>query len=406
MTETIETDQTTEPTITETNTSGLDDLTSFDDLTPKKFNKIATAPKEDVNEFDNLKSEVLEDKEKKNDSKEKSEPKQEKTDTKNIAEKTDEEKEVKEEKKTKLISVKDGDNELSLSLDAKIPTKIDGEIEEPTLRDLQSQYSGKIHLDREFTKLSKEKEFLQAQTEQAFNALKQISDSVMVDKNPLAVLDFVAELTGINPIQFRNEFKEQIKQAALAEAQLTPEETLRKQLEDERSYYKSVQEKQLQKQQEAQKFEQMKIAAKNAMTKYEISPDDYMSAFNEMREAGQFDPNLGIEENAERVAMFSLDKTATNLVSNEIRKYISEGNIEKDIATLKNIWYSDSEITFDDIKQSIKETYDKKTEEASKKKKANLVLSKKVGSDESRTNQTSPWDNVNTFDDLSMLRFK
>lgn len=380
----------------------IDTITNFEEISGDQLNELATKKTEDVNEFETIKKEVQEEETK---DEEKSSGKEPKESSKEASEKSKvKDEETKDDKKTKLISVKDGDNELSLSLDAKIPTKIDGKIEQPTLRELQSQYSGKIHLDRQFTKLSQEKSIFQEQTEQAYKALKQVADYVAVEKNPRGVIEFIAELNGINPVQFWNEFKSQVKQAVIAENDMTPEDILKRELEEERSYYKSVNEKRLKQAEENKKVNETKQAAIEVMNEYNIPKEDFISCYNEMLENKIFDDTKSPKEQALQVGNYYADKINTKKIEDEIRKYTTKENIDKDIAAWKEFWYSQDEITFNDIQSGIKDQYDKKVKEMSSRKKASLTLSKKIGSDESHSTSESPWDNIFTFDDLS--RFK
>lgn len=122
-----------------------------------------------------------------------------------------EEKEGLEAKTTaskKTLKAKAGDKELDLDLETLIPVKINGKEEMISLKDVQSQVSGKVEWDKRFSQLDKERKEFKSKTEVASTKIK----SIFEESDPEMKMVRMAEFAGVDPIKFRQDFlNDQIK---------------------------------------------------------------------------------------------------------------------------------------------------------------------------------------------------
>jgi hypothetical protein len=116
------------------------------------------------------------------------------------ASKEDEEK----AKKPRSYKFKVGEETHAIPADHPVPVQVNGKKEDVPLQELINSYSGKVHYDREFSKLDVERKAHVQQVEQMNTMVKDLYERA--SKNPEDAYDFLAELTNKDPI----ELKEQI----------------------------------------------------------------------------------------------------------------------------------------------------------------------------------------------------
>jgi predicted HTH domain antitoxin len=116
-----------------------------------------------------------------------------------------------EEVKKKTYKAKAQDKELDLDEDAVFTVKVNGQEVEVPLKDIVSNYSGKVAWDKKFTELSK-KELEFRKSSEGLNKDKQLIRAVFSEQNPDLRLFKMAELAGVSPLEFRKAyFDENIK---------------------------------------------------------------------------------------------------------------------------------------------------------------------------------------------------
>lgn len=112
-----------------------------------------------------------------------------------------------EQQLRKLIKAKLQDKELDLDEETLVPVKINGKEELVPVKDLMGNYSGKTAWDKKFTELSKKEK---AQMSQELK-LRQAADSVkqlFEEQDPDMRMFKMAQLSGLDPIQYRQKFLE------------------------------------------------------------------------------------------------------------------------------------------------------------------------------------------------------
>jgi hypothetical protein len=195
-------------TETQTATNGKIELdsaagaVSFDELEQviKDSKKAKAAEKKaeksiDLTSDDKKGDKVKEDKT--TETKEKSEPKEAKTNAEQNKENI--------EKARKLIKAKFQDKEYELDEESVVPVKIDGKEVEVPVKDLMSNYSGKVAYDKRFTELSKRDKEIKSMEFRAKQAADNLK-SVFEEKDQTVRMFRMAQMAGVDPVQFRNNF--------------------------------------------------------------------------------------------------------------------------------------------------------------------------------------------------------
>lgn len=133
---------------------------------------------------------------------EKEEIKEAKEDGKEAAKKSVDTKAPEKKEAKKLIKGKLADKDLDLDPDLVIPVTIDGKEETISVRDLMSQYSGKVSYDKKFSEFNKERQKFMGQHDQINSMIKRIVE----EKDPELKFFHMAEFIGGDPVQIREKF--------------------------------------------------------------------------------------------------------------------------------------------------------------------------------------------------------
>lgn len=125
--------------------------------------------------------------------------------TEDTEESTGEESQTEEagEAASKLINVKSGDEELSLSPETLVPVKIDGKIQELPLQEVINKASGEVAVETRFNKLNQEKK----KFEQEKSIVNQYLESIIESANSgeaSKVLNLTAQLCNQDPVEFES----------------------------------------------------------------------------------------------------------------------------------------------------------------------------------------------------------
>lgn len=113
--------------------------------------------------------------------------------------------------KPKVHKARSGESQVDVAGDSLFTVQIDGKKEEVQLQDLLDNYSGKVHYDRKFTDLDKQQKAHKKTVESMNSMVNNLLSKAK--ENPASGLDFLADLTGQDPV----EFKEKTLRAQIAE---------------------------------------------------------------------------------------------------------------------------------------------------------------------------------------------
>lgn len=177
-----------------------DSVDFFSDLTGESTSD-NVVKKEKKSELPAEAAEALKTGDKKAKDDKKEEAPKEKKDSK--AEKVEDKDEKKPEKvESKKLKAKHGEAEIEIPEDAMVTVKINGKDETISLKDLQSQYSGKVQYDKKFSELDKDRK--------SYNQMKEMSESkikaIFEEQDPEIRFYKMAEFSGKNPVEVRQKF--------------------------------------------------------------------------------------------------------------------------------------------------------------------------------------------------------
>lgn len=220
-------------------------------------------------------------------------------------EQTGEEKEAEKlakqaEAKARLIKGKLADKDIDLDPETVVPVKIDGKEELVKLKDLMSEKSGKVYIDKEISKLNLEKQTFH-QKHQALNAKIK---SVLEETDPELRFYKMATIAGKDPVAVRRQFLD--GNMELLEKYYGMSEDERK--ADEMAYENKIIKHQLEskKNEETRQVNQQALESKikELGKTHQISDDEFWGTFDKIKAAkdgGTFKEKITPELVAEAV---------------------------------------------------------------------------------------------------------
>lgn len=202
------------------------------------------------------------------------------------------------EAEVRTVKAKHGKDELELYGDTVVPTKVAGKLEQPTLTDLQSNYSGKVNWDRKNNELHQQRVQFQKESQlhtQQVGELNEFIDTLVNESktDPLKMWDLVAELHGEDPVQMKLD---------LIKSQVAQVEPIVKMGEDERErYFKKLElefrEQKITSKEKLEKATQEKQAQTQQLQetcdKYGLTQEEYLeykSQAKEYKQEGEVTP--------------------------------------------------------------------------------------------------------------------
>lgn len=135
---------------------------------------------------------------------------------------TKDDKPVADDRPTRIIKAKAGDAELDLAHDTVIPTKVAGKLENPTLEELQADYSGRVNWDRKYKEFATERTTFQAEKQELNSLVEAMMTSAKDD--PFKFFDVVGEITGQDSVALKMQAIEEQIELAQKLAKMTPQQ--------------------------------------------------------------------------------------------------------------------------------------------------------------------------------------
>lgn len=182
--------------------------------------------------------------------------------------------------KSRIIKARAGDKDVEISSDATFKIPVNGKKEEVPLQKLIDRYTGEVNWDRKNSEVDKERKTLSTERE-AFTAERtQLTDfanqlSEKASKDPASAFDFVAELTGKDPVELKMSILRQQFDQMLPLFQMDEDERERAFKDQEREW----RDQKLNRREELEKEKTTKAetAKQLAMTKekYSISDEEF-----------------------------------------------------------------------------------------------------------------------------------
>lgn len=223
----------------------------------------------------------------KDEAKEKPEPKAKEKAPSDEKKEEPEKKELAEKKQeVRKLKLKNGDQELELSTDIKVPVKIDGKQTEVTLQEALNRYSQQSHLDKIYKDFKSQKDAFEAERKSISEALNKSYDYLVNKKDMRGFLDYLGEALGVDSYQLYQDSMGSAQKQWEEWNQLTPEERRVKELESEAAYFRSKEEQRKQAQVEAKSRQALESQMQKVMQQYGMDQAAVVKAYDELIKAG------------------------------------------------------------------------------------------------------------------------
>jgi len=258
---------------------------SFDDLPGEESKPESNEPKETKESGEKKIPDPTGNVEEKKPAKEKEEPSK-----KEAAPEAKDEREIPETQEVKdikkLLEVMDGENRLQLNRELKIPTKVDGEIQEPTLDELRANYSGKIAWDKRFTAIDRKEKQYESEKQGLIDHLSK-SKEFLEKGDARGCISHLLDLVKVDKHNFNIALRNQLLPEIEEYLGLTDEE---KQAFDEKSENQALKEKLQQVETERtneQSLRELRDQVNETMTRFQVDEDDFVEASYKLQELAQ-----------------------------------------------------------------------------------------------------------------------
>lgn len=221
--------------------------------------------------------------------------KEETKDTKEAKQSKEESEEKAEEApKRKTIKAKYNDTEHELDEEALFTVKINGKEETVTARDLMSNYSGKIGWDKKFSELDKFHRGIKSQDLKLQESSAKLK-AIFEEKDPAIRMYKMAEISGVNPVEFRQKFFEENIPMLEKWYEMSDDQRKAWKAEQDSQFYKYKSDtlESQRKHEEAQRALKAKIDGLRASR--QISEDEYLNHYDQVKDMvnnGQLDADL------------------------------------------------------------------------------------------------------------------
>lgn len=362
-------------TVVETEASSLPSAVSFDDLDQAYDSVKEPEPTEEVKEDETIdSSEVVEDG-----------PKEE-----------SEESEDELQEDSKVIKIKDGDREIALKSDAKIPVKVDGKSFEVSIEDLRQDYAGREAIKTRFDEFSREK--------QSYVNDKKVTEDFLnstiglMQTDPIRGIAKIAEKAGFDPVQYQMTLLDQLAEQGQKWAQMNETEKKVWQKTLEADTLKARLEQLEASQNSSKEIEQLDVKVKSIVEELGVSEQDFAETYFDL-ERMQVEGGLSLEITPELVQEAILDQQLmqdASAIFGEVAPAFKED--DEALNTLVGIYYEHPNLTREDFVELAKDYAEQKR---------SIQISQKIQKSEPQRVRSRGSVNAGqeplTFDDLDKL---
>lgn len=302
------------------------------------------------------------------------------------------------EKPAKVFKIKAGDQETELPATAQVPVTVDGKEELVTLEQLRADYSGKKSWSNEFGKLGAEKQKFKQERDMVMSKLGEMFQASQ--KDPIQGLMKMAEMAGMDPVQYRKDFLEAINPLLEKRLEMSDAERRAADAEVEADFYRSQTQSRLESERQEREFRDFETQVTRQIEAAGVTKDQFESTYRMLAMAaqnGEFSPKSGqiTVEDVLNVAATESYLSASDEAFEEIGLKLDDSEKDKFLAKLIPMARS-SKMSPKIVKETVKEFF--------KDRKASN-LSQKVRASQPKTASKAPAaknfaSEPMTFDDL------
>jgi len=196
----------------------------------------------------------------------------------------------------KMLKALNGDAPMDIPHDLQIPTKVDGQMQNVSLEELQRDYNGRTVWDKKFSELDvhrreiKEKEYVISQHQAKLDKFKELAKS----DNPLDSMNYLLDLTDQDSYTYMKSLRDKLIPDMEAYAAMTDEERRAHDLSLENESLKKRQETLAETREYEQTQAELLKRINTVRASQDISEDDFRLAYEELAKEGveNIDPEL------------------------------------------------------------------------------------------------------------------
>ena len=305
----------------------------------------------------------------------------------------------------KMLSLQNGEDKSEIRMDAKVSMKIDGKDVEMTMQEVINAASGNEAVDKRFSELSTDKSQFQAERstfnverDDLVNKISSFSDAVN-KSDAVGAITALAVLSGSNPVELRNNFKNLLLEEAKAYIAMEPDQQKAFDKEQEIEYHRQESDS-LRSQNEAQQSSQdlenslLRFQAKNGVN------DAALVALFDEAEAKSVELNSA--EDFERFHSEQLTHTRSSTLLSSVDPSLSDD--KEALSVVSDFINKNPDMSDEDVKDIIKKTLGNDDGEPSAEEKS---LNNKIKNKQKKNRKGKQSDNSETpnVDDDEMLSF-
>lgn len=295
----------------------------------------------------------------------------------------------------KKLKLKNGDQEIELATDIKVPVKIDGKLTEVTLQEALNRYSQQAHLDKIYKDYKSQSEKFEAERKAISDAMNSSYDYLVNKKDLRGFLDYMGEALGVDSHALYNDAVSGLSKQMEEWQGLSPEERRLKELEQENAYWKSKEEAKKAERESAKSRQALESEVKQVMSSFEMNQDDLVKAYDELKSLNYKDEDL--QGNLEFIGRYHANKQKLGVIEETLKEIGEELATEDSIsdwlelATANNLNKDQLPAVIQDYYQA--ESVKKVNNAIRRKERANRQLGSKA--------QKNPGSDPLFFDDIN-----
>jgi hypothetical protein len=288
---------------------------------------------------------------------------------------------VKPKVKGKKIKIADAEgNELAINTGVEIPVKVDGKQEAVPLQELINNYSGAQAYDQKFSELSEERKgfennlnILNDHMERVAEVASEIPKSENKTAKTYEFIHLISKLSGANAKEFTKLMSDVFIEEGRKLADMDERDYENWQLKREIELGKIDSEVSSKIKEGAERKSQTRQQDQEILTKYDIEADEFTKIKDFLNETYP-DQKIGTQQ----VVYFQRLNLARSAVEEVAPEHAEDADLRDQLA---NFAVSNPEMTFDDLKQIVKETYGdaNKEKEKEEEESTSRTLRRKLG---------------------------
>lgn len=324
---------------------------------------------------------------------------QEKNKKKLDADESEDESEEKEEKVSEKqdvpkIKFRQGDADVEIDPAATVQVKVNGKLEDVAVKDLMSEYSGRVDLKRKYSALDVERKQFQNEVKELDTRVNKLHELAVKEKNPRMAIGYLAEMLGADPREVWKQLKTEIGEQLIAASKLSPEQQEALEAREEVEYYRRKAEDAQKSAKESQELETLKNRVTQTQEKFGMTPaqfkQNYDALVKEAATSGYSENDLTPEMVGEYFQLMQRNGKLKTMLDETFSGYENKVGL---FAELKDVWAQNPSFSLDDIKDIAMQVYGAKKKSGLAKR---IEAEKKTNAQSNRIST----DNFDTWADL------